>query len=331
MDRKISDRFSDGVAQEALDRFGGDDCRELGGFESFMFRFSRDGEELVLRISHSLRRTGGMILGEAMWLRYLAENRVPVAEAVLSAAGKLVEEIPDGAGGTFLATAFRFIHGVTPWQYGWNRELFVKYGALMGRMHRLTRGYDPERMLRPHWSDPSLGGEIRKMIPPGQHGVLARHDELMERACALPVSLDSYGLVHYDAHGGNMLVTADGNIVLFDFDDCCRSWFAADIAIALFYAAVNRPDPEAAADDFLVPFLSGYSTENALSPRWLATIPLFLSIRELDLYAVIHRSMNLNDLDPWCAAFMKDRRGRIEAGEPFLDLDFSGYTRYIQR
>ncbi len=331
MRKEIRDRFSEGIAREALERFHGDCLREMGGFESFMFRFCGSGGDLVLRLSHSSRRTRDMIHGEVLWIRYLAKNGVPVAEAVESASGELVEEIPDGSGGSFLATAFRFIDGVTPWQYGWNGDFFTGYGALIGRMHRLTRGYTPERMLRPQWNRSALGGDIRGMIPPGQTGVLARLDQLMERTRALPVTENSYGLVHYDAHGGNMLVTDSGKIVLFDFDDCCRSWFAADIAIALFYAVVNRPDPEAAAEEFLGAFLSGYAGENELSPRWLGTIPLFLSIRELDLYAVIHRSMDLDNLDPWCSAFMEGRRERLEAGEPFLNMDFLPFTRFLGR
>ncbi len=329
MEKEIRHRFSEGIAREALNRFHGDCLHEIGGFESFMFRFSRDGTDLVLRLSHTLRRTRDMILGEVLWIRYLAKNGVSVADAVPSASGELVEEIPDGAGGSFLATAFRFVQGQTPWQYGWNGEFFAGWGELVGRMHRLAGSYRPARRLRPSWNSPSLGGDIRRMIPPDQERVLARYDGLMELSRALPVSEDCYGLVHYDAHGGNMLVGDNGAITLFDFDDCCHGWFSADIAIVLFYAVVNRPDPCSAATGFLEPFLSGYSRENSLPAWWLGTIPLFLSIREMDLYAVIHRSMDLNDLDPWCAAFMEGRRERLEAGKPFLDMDFSGFAGFL--
>ena len=47
----------------------------------------------------------------------------------------------------------------------------------------------------------------------------------------------------------------------------------------------------------MLPFLTGYSRENPLETRRLNGIPYFLKLREIDLYAVIHRSFDVENLD----------------------------------
>ena len=330
MDKRIRESYTRGIRDIALARFEGGYPEEMGGFESYVVKFQRNKSEFVLRLAHTIRRTPDMIQGEVQWIRYLAENGVSVADAVESLAGNLVEEIPDGKGGKFLATAFRMIKGKTPWQYGWNTELFTDYGRLLGKMHNLSRSYSPAVDLRPHWNSTSLGGDLLKMIPEDQKKVRSRIRELENEALALPMDRDSYGLVHYDAHGGNMLVSPEGRITLFDFDDCCLSWYANDIAIVLFYMITNAEDPEMTAAEFLEPFFRGYAENNSLDPAWLNSIPLFLSIREIDLYAVIHRSMDIEKLDGWCGAFMAGRRERLEKGIPYLHMDFSGFSQFLK-
>jgi Ser/Thr protein kinase RdoA (MazF antagonist) len=71
-------------------------------------------------------------------------------------------------------------------------------------------------------------------------------------------------------------------------------------------------------------FLSGYRAENHLEGEWLKEIPSFLKLREIDLYAVIHRSFDVDNIDdPWVARYMKNRKTRIENDVPFLNIDFS--------
>ncbi|MDZ7685247.1 MAG: hypothetical protein U5O39_09815 [Gammaproteobacteria bacterium] len=55
----------------------------------------------------------------------------------------------------------------------------------------------------------------------------------------------------------------------------------------------------------------------------LPQMPLFLKIRELSLYGVVHAFLGGGDPDNWYVTkFMTDRRRRIEAGEPYLDIPF---------
>ena len=121
-----------------------------------------------------------------------------------------------------------------------------------------------------------------------------------------------------------------GTITLFDFDDCNYSWFVNDIAIVLFYMVVMKEDTPAFTREFMPHFLRGYIQENHLNPKWLKEIPYFLKLREIDLYAIIHRSFDINNLDnPWCSRYMENRKERIEQELPYIDLDFESLARWL--
>ena len=332
MEQAIRERFTDDILQEAQLRYGikPDNCQELGGFESFMYAFTRNSGDYILRIGHSKRRTVELIQGEVDWINYLAAGGAGVARAVLSDAGNLVEMIDDGHGGHFLATAFVKAPGGNPWQMEkWDETLFERYGRLLGRIHRLSKEYtlpNPE-WQRPSWDDPIM--RVENWLPPEEKVVQEKFVATIQYLQSLPQDKEGYGLIHQDAHGGNFFVDEDYNITLFDFDDCAYGHFIYDIAMALFYAVTNRPDAEEFGPHFLNHFMRGYQQENQLAPHWFAEIPYFLKLREFDLYAVIFRSFDVNNLDeqPWVATFMNGRKQRLEQDIPYLAMDFASFSQ----
>jgi Ser/Thr protein kinase RdoA (MazF antagonist) len=76
--------------------------------------------------------------------------------------------------------------------------------------------------------------------------------------------------------------------------------------------------------------LRGYRQVRPLDPQWLKEIPNFLKLRELELYAVIHRDFEVSNIDNWwCARFMRDRKDKIEQDRPFIDFDFESLTAVL--
>ncbi len=89
-------------------------------------------------------------------------------------------------------------------------------------------------------------------------------------------------------------------------------------------------------------FLRGYRRAYTLDVNWLKEIPYFLKLRELELYAIVHRDFDIKNVEHWtqegfkhCAGFdanngghiwianfMRDRKHNIEQGLPFIDFDF---------
>ena len=228
MDPKIVKRYNDDILLKAMQRFGiqKNEIKLLDGFESFLYEFYRpqDGE-FILRVSHSGRRTPEMIAGEVDWINYLARGGANVAQAILSKQGKLVEAIDDGHGEQFLATAFLKARGGPSWETEWTPEFVQHYGRVIGRIHALTKDYIPSQpsWQREEWDAPG-NLDMEKWMPASETVALQKFQKLMRHLETLPKDRDSYGLIHQDAHGGNFFVH-QGQITLFDFDDCVYSWF----------------------------------------------------------------------------------------------------------
>jgi Ser/Thr protein kinase RdoA (MazF antagonist) len=338
MESRIKERFNAEILAEAMRRYGIDEghIHLLDGFESFMYEFdwTRSGLPVsgILRIGHSLRRSPALIQAEVDWINYLAQGGAGVAQAWLSARGNLVEVVDDGQDGQFLVTAFAKARGKHPGRAELTPAFHESYGQLIGRLHKLSHGYTPPHpdCLRPHWND-EVNIEVEKFLPQEDEHIGEQLHDLITYLESLPVNPEGYGLIHQDAHGGNLFVDEAGQITLFDFDDCCYGHYIYDVAMVLFYYIVNHSDMPAATREFMPPFLHGYRRENRLDPAWLKELPYYLKLREVDLYAVIHRSMGPGPYeDDWVRRYMEGRKARLDAGLPFVEFDFQTLEDEIQ-
>ncbi len=326
MEKRITERYNDEIMAHAAARYGVavEDLTALDGFESYIYEYSLGGAAYILRVAHSIRRSPDQIRGEVDWINYLAANGVRVARAVESVAGQLVELVDDGQGGQFLATAFVKAPGAPPNKENWKAPLFEHCGQQIGMMHRLTQDFRP---ADPAWKRPELSGDIdvAAWLPESEGLVLEKYEALIAYLDTLPKGRDNYGLIHQDAHGGNYFVDEAGQITFFDFDDSLYGWFAYDVAMVLFYAVIGREDAAEFGREFMRAFLTGYRREMTLAADWLVQIPYFLKLREIDLYAVIHRSFDVENLDddPWVQRFMRGRKQMIENDVPVVEMDWA--------
>jgi amicoumacin kinase len=319
----IRERYHEGILREALRRYEVvDGLKELDGFENTIYEYSHNGEEYILRIGHSLRRSENLVHGEVDWINYLHAGGVPVARAVASAKGNLVEPLEDGHGAHFLAVAFTKAYGIHPWLVR-TQEFYRSYGRMIGRMHALTEHYQPlERdWKRPEWDDPIMQAAVT-MLPDSEQGVKQRYRELCEHLYSLSKDSTCYGLIHQDAHAANFLMDENGTLTLYDFDDCVYGWYANDIAIALFYMLNEAPEGPSFIQMFMPHFIEGYRTEYSIEDRWLREIPHFLKQREIELYGVIYDAFGPDPVeDEWCQTYMRGRKEKIERGMPYMGVE----------
>ena len=325
MEQQIKDLFNDNILHETMQRYGiaAEDIWPLNGFENLIYEFRRGDKNYILRITHSIRRNPELIHGEVDWINFLADGGVSVARAIPSAGGNLVETIADAQGGYFLATAFVKAPGRRPWEVGWNPERYATYGALLGKMHTLAELYQPAdpSYQRPHWdgSDTKWG----RWLPESEKRAFDEYLAVSAYIYSLPKEKTSYGMIHQDAHQSNFFMDEDGTLTLFDFDDCGYSWFINDIAIVLFYMMVNHEDAPTFTKTFMTDFLRGYRQFHPLDAKWLKEMPVFLKLRELELYAVMYRDFDVNNIEnEWCANFMRGRKERLDNDVPFIEFDF---------
>jgi Ser/Thr protein kinase RdoA (MazF antagonist) len=310
----------------AAERYGLDrtKLRPLGGFESYLVQ----SENLVLKITHSIRRSQEYILGELEFVQFLAENGVAVACPVPSMQSNLVETIAleDGC---FLIYAFQKAKGAEPTENNLGADFFEKWGCLTGQIHALAKEFQPSHPTykRQEWYEEDVL-DFAKYVPVSQQVVHQNKEKIFRLLHSLPKNRDSYGLTHNDIHYGNIFLS-DGILTLFDFDDCTYQWFINDIAIAI-HSVLPGYDQETKFNQiveyFLTHFMKGYSQENQLDSVWLPHLPVFLRLYDLINYGVFYQTWDMVNLSAARKKTLERVRHRIENEVCIVGTDFRKFS-----
>lgn len=327
MDPQIKSLFLDEHAIEGAARFGVSqgDLTFIGGFQNFIYSYTREEFKYILRFTPSTLRMPVGLEAEIEWIRYLAENGMSVSEPVSSINGKDVERIP-GKIMDFYATSFRHAPGRKigyPECLG-NSLLYEYCGRMTGHLHELAKRYKP--INRRHtWMSNEYLLRAGKYIPSEHEPILHVLEELKEQLASLPVTPDNFGLIHGDINVGNFTVDETGKITLFDFDECQYSWYAEDIAIQLYYLLYvfgedSKTERKVQYELFIKHFERGYNEDGRQLPAgWKEQLTLFLKLREIIVFIGMHRSWDLSQPDDWTRDFLLDSRMRIVKGLSLID------------
>jgi len=323
--------YSENILEEIAGRYKlpKTEFKLLDGFESFIYEFQQNNRSHILRVTHSLHRNVEQIKAEVDWVNYLADNGVAVSRAVHSPEGNLVEKV-DLQDSYFMAIAFEKAQGRHVQRDDISKDLFASLGQLIGKMHHLTKEYQPSDpgCMRPDW-DVEIA-ELHDHIPEAQQIVSTKFYTIIDYLNKLQKDKDSFGLIHTDAHFGNMFIDK-GKLTLFDFDDSAYKWFISDIAIVLFYGVMREPENlnrKEYGEFIFKNFMHGYCKENIIDPYWFELMPDFLKLREIVLYAVVHMGFDVDNLqDPWCKWYLDGRREKIEQNVPYLDLNYKKLSK----
>lgn len=312
-----------GTSKDRLSKF--DDSE---GCVNLVYQYQRDDQPRILRISYNPNRPVELIRAELHFIEHLAAGGVRVSRPVYSELGNLIEVVP-ASGINFIAVSFVKGRGMRVPDNGYRyregvpiQEYFHNWGQVLGQMHRLAKTYQPpnEIIRRPEWSawKEYQGFPYRERLPL----VAKKYDHLIAELHALPKDPDSFGLIHNDFNDGNFTVDYDnGEITVFDFDDSCYSWFMYDIACAWEGAigrTMFRPLNERVdfMDHAMVHIMKGYTLENTLSEAWLARLPLFL--RLIQMQELIHFAQYLDEPDEEIQAGLRYKIHCIENDIPYL-------------
>lgn len=331
-------RFQRPVLDEAALRYGvaPADLAQLTAFENFVYEATnQDDVELVLRLSHSTRRTLDYTAGEVEFVRYLAAAGLPVARPVLSEPGLFIEKIPEPGDREhyFVATAFERAPGhvfddAPPLKERyWKPDLFAELGRIFARLHDRAQTYrvsKPE-LKRQEWHEYDVV-DVDRFAPPEETLVRERTAAIVRRLSDLPRTPEHYGLIHADLHPHNFCFD-EGKVTVFDFDNCEYAWFVKDIAVLLFYVAraEARGERDEAVAAFLTPFLRGYRELRTCDRAWLETIPDLLALQRSMNYALFHQYRDPAVVDDATLDSWRRFRRDIEADVPVLTLDFARF------
>jgi len=312
-----------GTSKEHLSKFD-----DYEGCANLVYQYERSGQPLILRITCRPDRSVELIQAELDFVTYLAEGGVRVARPIPSQAGNLLEVI-QAAKMPFMVVSFVRGSGMRVPDNGYRyrddvpiEEYFQNWGQVLGQMHRLAKTYQPpsESIRRPEWHT----WEYYKGFAYGERlpAIAQKYDQLIAELNALPKDVDSYGLIHNDFNDGNFTVDySNGDITVFDFDDSCYFWFVYDLACA-WEGGIGRTmfspleDRRAFMDHYMEQVMLGYTRENSLSDEWLARLPLFL--RLIQMQEIMYYAQYLDDPDEELQAGLRYKIYCIENDIPYL-------------
>jgi 4-aminobutyrate aminotransferase-like enzyme/Ser/Thr protein kinase RdoA (MazF antagonist) len=179
-------------------------------------------------------------------------------------------------------------------------DLLRQLGALLGRLDRALESFDHPAADRPLKWDPKRAGWIRpyftQVADETRRALVERLFDRSETALAalaprLPVSV-----IYNDANDHNVLVECADPYsqyvtAVIDFGDMLRAWTVNELAVALAYAMLGKPDPLGAA----AAIVAGYHGTRPLNDDERAAL-LPLVVRRLAVSVV--NSAHQRHVDP---------------------------------
>lgn len=254
-----------------------------------------DEKKFVLRISSTGDRTGKNYLAETEFVHYLAEHGAPVADVIPSVNGKLVEVV-DNDGARDFVSLFEYAKGMLLCDNGYRyredaplEEYFYNTGKALGKIHEVSKNFTPTTAhRRPDYFDKYNMEYINNLIPdtPTFYSDLKKAiGACLEKFRKLPTDSQNYGLIHFDFSDGNYHIDmTNGNITVFDFDNCMYCWYMFDLANLYLHGEGwfrNEPDPTkraAGMQHYFDTILKGYKSETTISDELLNQLSLFIDM-----------------------------------------------------
>lgn len=250
-----------------------------------------DCGDKILRLSPSAIRKEQDIEAEINWLIFLIENKLSVVKIVPSTAGHNYIKI-ETADNYFTVVCFEKILGHKISKNNWNIAHFERLGKLTGQLHRVGNQYEEKDSSIYQYWDSIIEFDSYKYLPKDKRELPQLHHKIVAQINQLPKTKENFGLIHYDIHHGNYLLTQQNTeLILFDFEMTCKSWFINDIATVLYYAhhfpkTNNQEDFEAL---FMKHFWKGYEQEYSIKVSEKRWIPQFLLYRDLMIFGFISK------------------------------------------
>lgn len=241
------------------------------------------GGRYMLRIYRNAWRSHEEIQFELELLAYLREGSAPVASPVRTVGGDLGFRI-ESPEGERMAALFHYAEGRAP-AGGLSADDCVVLGRAVWAVHRRADGFVTDRARRAldldYLVDESIEA-IRPFLGPEARSYL---DGLHERLHAgwphIPADAGVFGACIGDVNATNFHVAGDGEITLFDFDQCGLGFRAFEIG--KFASSLQDGSAKRA---LVGAFLDGYQEGRALSRAEYEAIPYFELVAHVWVLAI---------------------------------------------
>jgi Ser/Thr protein kinase RdoA (MazF antagonist) len=279
-------------AHEILKKYGITDAE----VESINFEFNatfsvstQSGQKYALRLNINSTRTVSNIQAETQWVRDLA--RIPLINVPTPIASLddqyLVSAHHADSGQTIYGVMYSWLEGEEIGDDPTLNQLHT-VGRAMALLHEnsanftLTDGAELPIFNDFFWGTEDFLFSSQSKVPPRDRELLKKAHDLIMKYIDELYATSAVHIIHADLHGWN-LMWHEGQLSIFDFDDCGYGVEAQDIAVALYY--LDTPEQDAA-------LLEGYKSIRPLPLYSEKAMKALLLQRRLLLLNYLYETKN---------------------------------------
>lgn len=242
---------------------------------------AESSERFVFKIANALEDRA-LLEAQNQAMAHLTQYKPLCPQVVPTKHSDLIAEVRTPAGVKHLVRLVSYLPGMPLGNLRRHSpELLYALGAFLGQLDRMLASFDHPAVHRDfHWDLANALGVVHKHISLIADDAL---QELIEKCASdfertvvplLPRLRKS--VIHNDANdynvivgGGDDLYTRNQQIIgIIDFGDLVHSYTVGDLAVAISYAILDKPDPLAAAVDIV----RGYHAENPLHDEEISAL-----------------------------------------------------------
>ncbi len=243
---------------------------------NIVYRYEATGAGYYLRICHTVLHPLPEARQVMRFLRFLADETVPVGAPIPSVSDQYIELLPGG----YFVSAQTEAPGKEMTQHMLDVSVYQAWGQSLGKLHAASRRYQPDPAI--DYEFPSVQKfwrNIESTVRAASPDLQRVYAELSDWMHSLPTR--DYGLIHGDYRPGNVIW--DGTTArTIDFDEPNYHWYIADVSRALL-ELFDRPLSERRR--FRDAFLRGYLSEHHIDDFWLSQLPYFAQHRAMLMHA----------------------------------------------
>ena len=279
-------------AHDVLEKYGINNAEvECINFE-FNATFAvttESAQRYALRLNINSNRVESNILAEVQWVRHLARVQginVPAPIATLDDQF-VISGVHQDSGQTIYGVMYSWLEGEELGDEPTLEQLHL-VGSSIALMHLNSGEFVlSDNAELPTFNDFFWGTEdflfsSQSKVPPRDRELLKKAHDLIMKYIDELYATSAVHIIHADLHGWN-LMWHEGQLSIFDFDDCGYGVEAQDIAVALYY--LDTPEQDAA-------LLDGYKSIRPLPVYSEKAMKAILLQRRLLLLNYLYETKN---------------------------------------
>ncbi|MFI5154642.1 MAG: aminotransferase class III-fold pyridoxal phosphate-dependent enzyme [Chitinophagales bacterium] len=295
------DQFSIGrISRLAADHYGKEvrTTKLVGELDLNFLLSDQSGEQYVLKIAHAGENLLQLQMQNAI-IRQLGDSggRLLVQKIIPSSQGEEIVSLVQKDEGLRYMRLLTWIKGKPLAKFApHSASLLFKVGAFCGNLCQVLKGFDHPGAHRFMKWDPSQAEWIRPHLDKfsGEQGAMVRYFYSQFEGFALPALKGIRKSINYnDANDYNILLTDASEETevagVIDFGDAVYTHTVNELAIAIAYATMNKPDPLEAATHIV----SGFHSVFPLTEKEIRV--LFPLITTRLLISVVCAELNRRD------------------------------------